>query len=52
MHREQKVVDESAEGGACLVALALLALLVGVLSGSSAQPFDFRWSTPTARAIC
>jgi CIC family chloride channel protein len=33
MHREQRVVDESAEGGACLVALALLALLVGVLSG-------------------
>jgi CIC family chloride channel protein len=33
MHREQEVVDESAEGGAGLVALALLALLVGAVSG-------------------
>jgi CIC family chloride channel protein len=33
MHREQEVADESAEGRARLVALALLALLVGAGSG-------------------
>jgi hypothetical protein len=44
MHREREVVDESAEGRAGLIVLAVLALLVGGRPGLSAQPSDFRSS--------